>query len=32
MEDEEIINLYWKREERAIEETDKKYGNYCLMN
>lgn len=31
MEDEEIVNLYWKREERAIEETDKKYGNYCWM-
>ena len=29
MEDEEIINLYWLREEKAISETDKKYGNYC---
>lgn len=29
MEDEEIINLYWKRQEKAIYETDKKYGKYC---
>lgn len=29
MEDEEIINLYWKKQEKAIYETDKKYGNYC---
>ena len=29
MEDEEIINLYWKRQEKAIYETDKKYGRYC---
>ena len=29
MKDEEIINLYWSREEKAINETDKKYGNYC---
>ncbi len=29
MEDTEIVNLYWKREERAVEETAKKYGNYC---
>ena len=26
--DEEIIDLYWAREERAIKETDKKYGKY----
>ncbi len=26
--DEEIIKLYWEREERAIEETDIKYGKY----
>lgn len=26
--DEEIISLYFKREERAISETDIKYGNY----
>ena len=29
MEDTEIIDLYWKRDERAIEETDRKYGKYC---
>lgn len=29
MEDKEIIDLYWKREETAIEETAKKYGKYC---
>lgn len=29
MEDEEIINLYWNRQEKAIHETDKKYGKYC---
>lgn len=28
MKDEEIIELYFKRNERAIEETDSKYGNY----
>lgn len=26
--DEEIIALFWKRNEKAIEETDKKYGRY----
>lgn len=29
MNDTEIVDLYWKREERAIEETSKKYGSYC---
>lgn len=29
MEDEKIIDLYWARQEAAILETDKKYGNYC---
>lgn len=29
MEDKEIINLYWNRQEKAISETDKKYGKYC---
>ncbi|MBQ7840563.1 MAG: sigma-70 family RNA polymerase sigma factor [Lachnospiraceae bacterium] len=29
MEDEKIIDLYWARQENAIMETDKKYGNYC---
>ena len=26
MNDSEIVDLYWKREERAVEETAKKYG------
>lgn len=29
MRDEEIINLYFERSERAIEETDKKYKALC---
>ena len=29
MNDPEIIELYWQRSERAIPETDKKYGSYC---
>ena len=29
MNDSEIIDLYFAREERAISETDKKYGPYC---
>ncbi len=29
MTDQEIVALYWIREERAIEETDRKYGAYC---
>lgn len=29
MEDKEIVDLYWERNELAIEETAKKYGNYC---
>lgn len=28
MEDCMIVDLYWKRDERAIEETDKKYNRY----
>ena len=28
MEDEKIIELYWNRNENAISETSKKYGNY----
>jgi len=27
--DEEIVELYWQRNEQAIEETSKKYENYC---
>lgn len=29
MNDHEIIELYWKRSEHAITETDRKYGRYC---
>lgn len=28
--DEEIIELYWQRQEKAISETDKKYGKYLF--
>lgn len=30
MDDEQIINLYFDRNETAISETDKKYGAYCM--
>ncbi len=29
MEDLQIIDMYWKRDENAIAETDRKYGAYC---
>ncbi len=29
MDDSEIVELYWARDEAAIAETDKKYGAYC---
>ncbi len=29
MEDQVIIDLYWKRSEQAITETDVKYGRFC---
>ena len=29
MEDNAIINLYWKRSQDAIHQTDIKYGKYC---
>ncbi len=29
MDDKEIVELYWDRDEKAIEETQKKYGHYC---
>lgn len=29
MTDQEIIGLYWEREETAIRETERKYGRYC---
>ena len=28
--DEAIVELYWERDERAIEETDRKYGAYLM--
>lgn len=31
MDDTRIIDLYWQRSERAIAETDAKYGDYCRM-
>ncbi len=29
MEDQKIVQLYWDRNELAIEESSKKYGSYC---
>ena len=29
MEDREIIELFWARDERAVEEASQKYGRYC---
>ena len=29
MEDQEIVELFWRRNESAIDETAKKYGNFC---
>jgi hypothetical protein len=29
VEDAKIIELYWERDERAVSETEKKYGKYC---
>lgn len=29
MTDADIIRLYFERSERAIEETDRAYGDYC---
>ena len=29
MEDREIVALYWARDERALTETDAKYGAFC---
>ena len=29
MNDEQIIDLYWSRREKAISETSRKYGKYC---
>lgn len=30
MEEQQIIELYWKRLESAIEETSRKYGRFCF--
>ena len=29
MEDRAIVDLYWQRSDRAISETEAKYGRYC---
>ncbi|MBQ6478161.1 MAG: sigma-70 family RNA polymerase sigma factor [Erysipelotrichaceae bacterium] len=29
MEDLQIVELYWNRDEKAIEQSQQKYGNYC---
>ena len=29
MEDLQIIDLFWRRDESAIQETDRKYGRFC---
>ena len=29
MEDREILSLFWDRQERALQETETKYGRYC---
>ena len=31
LDDEKIIDLYWKRDEKAIDETDFKYKNYLFV-
>lgn len=31
MEDSRIVELYWQRKERAIEETARKYERYCMQ-
>ena len=30
MTDDAIVRLYWERDEAAITETSRKYGNYCF--
>lgn len=30
MDDEQILDLYFAREEQALTETDRKYGSYCF--
>ncbi len=31
MEDRQIVDLYWARDEKAIAESEAKYGHYCLQ-
>ncbi len=31
MNDNEIVDMYWERNESAIRETDRKYGRYCTI-
>ena len=31
MNDQKIVELYWQRDENAIKETDRKYGEYLLV-
>ena len=30
MDDEQILELYWQRDEAAIAHTEEKYGSYCM--
>ena len=30
MEDHDIVELYWARDQEAIRQTDRKYGGYCF--
>jgi len=30
MQDDRIVELYWKRNEAAIQHTDQKYGRYLM--
>ncbi len=30
MDDEKIIEMYFDRNQKAVEETEKKYGRYCF--
>ena len=30
MDDSQIMDLYWQRNEEAIQETDRKFGSYCF--
>ena len=31
MEDSQILDLYFARDEQAVVETDRKYGGYCFF-